>query len=203
MNSKFSYIYQFRITLERVEPLIWRQIQVPETYTFWDLHVAIQDAMGWTDSHLHQFEVKHPKTKAFLMMGIPEDYFGDSFDYNMILPGWEYNLRDYFSAENPSVRYEYDFGDCWSHKIELEQILFKTEKCKYPICLAGSRSCPPEDCGGTSGYANLLDALSHPKHKEYKHLKTWAGKNFDPEKFDAEKVRFMNPKTRFDKLLES
>ncbi len=89
MSAKFYYIYQFKITLEGIIPPVLRQIQVPEIYTFWDLHVAIQDAMGWTDSHLHQFEIKNPKTKAELIIGIPEEvYGGDAIDYTT-LPGWK------------------------------------------------------------------------------------------------------------------
>lgn len=61
MPKKPTMIYQFKITLAGVKPPIWRRIQVPESYTFWDLHVAIQDAMGWLDCHLHQFEVINPK----------------------------------------------------------------------------------------------------------------------------------------------
>lgn len=62
MTKRDQSIYQFKITLEEVGPTIWRRIQVPESYSFWDLHVAIQDAMGWRDSHLHEFTITNPKT---------------------------------------------------------------------------------------------------------------------------------------------
>jgi len=58
MKKKFDQVYQFKITLEGIRPPIWRRIQVPETYTFWDFHVAIQDVMGWLDYHLHEFEIQ-------------------------------------------------------------------------------------------------------------------------------------------------
>lgn len=86
------------------------------------------------------------------------------------------------------MKYLYDFGDGWEHSIELEQILFKVEKRKYPICIAGERSCPPEDCGGVYGYEDLLEILKNPDHEEYKQMKTWAGRQFNPEKFDPKKV---------------
>jgi hypothetical protein len=49
----------------------------------------------------------------------------------------------------------------------------------------GARWCPPEDCGGSCGYADLLDILSSPRHKEYRHMRAWAGEHFDPERFSA------------------
>ena len=73
MKKKFNNVYQFKITLEGVKPPIWRQIQVPETYTFWDLHVAIQDAMGWGDDHLHEFEIFDPSTGSVVSIGIPDE----------------------------------------------------------------------------------------------------------------------------------
>ena len=60
MRRKFNQVYQFKIALKGLEPLIWRQIQVPETYSFWNLHVVIQDVMGWLDSHLHLFTIVNP-----------------------------------------------------------------------------------------------------------------------------------------------
>lgn len=77
MTKKFSNVYQFKITLENIKPLIWRRIQVPENYSFWDLHVAIQDAMGWLDCHLHQFYVNNPNTGEPMLIGIPDDEYSD------------------------------------------------------------------------------------------------------------------------------
>ncbi|MBU2495468.1 MAG: plasmid pRiA4b ORF-3 family protein [Candidatus Omnitrophica bacterium] len=74
MHRKFNQIYQFKITLKGLEPLIWRQIQVPEAYSFWDLHVAIQDAMGWLGYHLHLFTMVNPLTGRKVEIGIPDHY---------------------------------------------------------------------------------------------------------------------------------
>ncbi|MBU1702579.1 MAG: plasmid pRiA4b ORF-3 family protein, partial [Candidatus Eisenbacteria bacterium] len=60
MALKFDHILQFKIILQGIKPPIWRRIQIPSDYTFWDFHVAIQDAMGWQDSHLHHFHLKEP-----------------------------------------------------------------------------------------------------------------------------------------------
>lgn len=112
-------IYQFKITLEGIKPPIWRRIQVPESYSFWDLHVAIQDSMGWEDYHLHEFKILNPKTGIKDNIGLPSD----EGDEETILPGWKTPISSYFSASNKEADYEYDFGDSWDHKVSLEKIL--------------------------------------------------------------------------------
>ena len=116
-------MYQFRIALKEIEPAMWRRIQVPAEYSFWDLHVAVQDAMGWLDSHLHAFEMpdaKAPKQKA--RFGIPGELF-DDYDDDETLSGWEYRIADCFTLANARAEYVYDFGDHWDHDIVLEDIL--------------------------------------------------------------------------------
>ena len=94
MKKKFNSVYQFKVTLEDSKPPIWRRIQVPETYDFWDLHVAIQDAMGWHDCHLHEFEIVNPATDSPVSIGTPYEGVED------ILPERTQKVADYFSAEN-------------------------------------------------------------------------------------------------------
>jgi hypothetical protein len=154
MKKKYNQVYQFKITLKGIKPPIWRRIQVPETYTFWDLHVAIQDAMGWIDYHLHEFEMINPATGLAVNIGTPVP--GEDFDRE-VLPDWKQNIADYFSMENRTADYVYDFGDNWEHKIQLEKILPREKGVNYPICIKGKRACPPEDCGGIWGYAELLE----------------------------------------------
>ncbi len=190
MKKKFDQVYQFKITLEGISPLIWRRIQVPENYTFWDLHVAIQDAMGWSDYHLHEFGIMSSK-KREVRIGIPE---GD-FDKE-VLPGWKQKMSRYFSMDNRVADYMYDFGDGWLHKIELEKILPRENNIVYPVCVKGRRACPPEDCGGIGGYYNLLEILKDPKHKEYKEMIEWLGGGFDPDHFEVAEVRFDDPDKR-------
>lgn len=79
-------------------------------------------------------------------------------------------------------RYVYDFGDDWVHEILLEDRPAVDRNAKYPVCIAGERACPPEDCGGPWGYASLLEILANPKHEEYAECKEWAG-DYDPEAF--------------------
>jgi hypothetical protein len=90
--------------------------------------------------------------------------------------------------EKDKIVYEYDFGDGWEHDVLLEKILPADEKLKSPVCLAGKMACPPEDCGGVWGYADLLEILKNPKHEEYDSYMDWLGGEFDPEHFDKEAV---------------
>ncbi len=96
MGRKYEKVYQFKIILQGIKPPIWRRIQVPENYTFWDLHVAIQDARGWTDTHLHNFVIKNPLTGRREEIGIPDDDFHDM----RISPGWKKKIANYFSNQN-------------------------------------------------------------------------------------------------------
>jgi len=189
-------VYQFKITLKDTKSPIWRRIQVPSTYTFWDLHIAIQDSMGWTDCHLHEFNVKGIDRKEF-NFGIPGE-----FDDSEVLSCWKYKISKYLSRNNPTFEYVYDFGDNWRHKVELEDVLPVEEGATYPLCLKGKRACPPEDCGGPCGYQELLEILSDPEHGEYESTKEWIesfkGWPFDQEHFDPLEVEFSDPKERFE-----
>lgn len=191
MKKQFSKVYQFYIFLDGISLPIWRRILVPETYTFWDLHVAIQDAMGWSDSHLHQFEIDHPKTGENIIIGIPDDEReGDT------LAGWDTKIADYFSMDNRTAYYIYDFGDNWEHVIRLEDMLLRKENVEYPLCIEGESACPPEDCGGAPGYEQLLQTLNDPESDEYEDTIEWLGGDFDPDYFDPQDVHFDDPDER-------
>lgn len=200
---KSGVIYQFKITLLGISPAIWRRIQVPEEYTFWDLHVAIQDAMGWLDYHLHVFNFPTAEGRRAMEIGIPEP----GFDGTAAIPSWDVELADCFIRPGVSAVYEYDFGDGWVHDVLLEGISLREPKVKYPRCIAGERACPPEDCGGLSGYRELVKIMRNPKHPEHAGMKTWLGGHaryylpFEPAQFEPSKVRFMNPKKRLQKAL--
>lgn len=191
MKKKFNQVYQFKITLQGIKPPIWRRIQVPETYTFWDLHVAIQDAMGWSDSHLHEFRILNPSTGLEVNIGFPDEELDKK-----ILIDWNQKIADYFTMENPLASYIYDFGDNWEHKIKLEKILPREQNVNYPVCIKGKRACPPEDCGGINGYYNLLEVISDPENEEYEEMMEWVGGKFDPGHFDVKEVNFDDPDKR-------
>lgn len=186
---------QFKVHLRGSRPLIWRRFEVPASYSFWDLHVAIQDAMGWQDYHLHAFLVRNPLTGDVEEIGIPDqDRFEGEPDF---LPGWEVPVADYLSQAGERAEYEYDFGDGWEHELVLEAVGIRHAKTRYPRCLAGARACPPEDCGGLGGYAELLQTIADPAHEEYESTMTWLGGRFDAAAFDPQRVRFDSPKKRW------
>ena len=190
MKKKFNNVYQFKVTLQGSSPPIWRRIQVPETYDFWDLHVAIQDGMGWDDCHLHEFEMVDPATNSPVSIGTPYEGAED------VLTERIQKVADYFSLKNPYARYVYDFGDSWDHKIQLEKVLPR-EDITYPVCIGGKRACPPEDCGGIWGYEAFLEIINDPSHEEYEEMMDWIGGEFDPEHFDPAEVTFDDPAQRF------
>ncbi|MBU1707555.1 plasmid pRiA4b ORF-3 family protein [bacterium] len=194
MKEEFSQIYQFKIKLQGSEPPIWRRIQVSKAYSFWDLHVAIQDAMGWEDYHLHEFSMIDPNNGVGLRIGIPDADDADTGE--VVLPGWELRICDFVSMENRVILYVYDFGDKWTHRIRLEKMLPQDENAKYPICVAGKRACPPEDCGGIPGYEELLEIVRNPTHERYGEILGWIGGEFDPEYFDVKEVHFDDPDKR-------
>lgn len=99
------------------DPLVWRRIEVPDSYSFWDLHVAIQDAMGWLDYHLHEFSVVHPRTGRMQRIGIPDQ---DDPGKRPLLADWEVQIEEYFTDGGPPALYLYDFGDDWRHLVAYE-----------------------------------------------------------------------------------
>jgi hypothetical protein len=195
MNKK--PVFQFKITLLEIEPLIWRRIQISDQSTFWDLHVAIQDAMGWKDCHLHEFTLPISPSKN-KYVGIPDP---DGEDIHPVIPGWSLKVSDHYkSTTNQRIFYLYDFGDSWRHLIEFEGEYEKIAE-KYPRCLSGQRACPPEDVGSIQGYEEFLSAIKDPNHEDHERLLTWIGGKYDPEEFSADQVKFTNANVRLKRLL--
>ncbi len=188
-------IYQFKIALKEITPTVWRRIQVPEGYSFWDFHVAIQDAMGWLDCHLHAFRMRRKYSRTTTEIGIPDDYGIEGGPE--IHAGWEIPLSDYFHELGATADYEYDFGDGWQHEILLEGILLREKGQKYPRCIDGAQACPPEDCGGVHGYYRMLEVISDPGDDEHEEMLVWLGGKYEPEKFAPGKVKFDNPTKRW------
>jgi hypothetical protein len=169
-------IYQLRITLDEVEPAVWRRVLVPGGYTLDRLHRVVQYAVGWNDYHLHVFDI------AGLQYGMPD-------------PDGLLEVRDELDARLDAVavkgtrlRYTYDFGDWWEHELAVEDIVPAEPDTAYPLCLEGEGACPPEDVGGARGYAEMLAALADPGHPDHAVMREWLGRPFDPNDFDAERA---------------
>jgi hypothetical protein len=187
MRNNFEKVYQFKLSMKGITPQIWRRIQVPENYTFFDLHKAIQAVMDWDDYHLHEFEMPNPKIGILQRIGTECDDF-EIFDESPPVPEKKTKLSDYFTLENKAALYRYDFGDNWQVKVRLEKILPKKEGVEYPICTAGKRAAVPEDSGGIGGYMYMVEILKDPSHPEYEDTVEWLGEDFDPEHFDPKDV---------------
>ena len=172
-------LYQLKITLMDIKPPIWRRIQVPGSIPLCCLHDVFQVVMGWTDSHLHQFE------KDGKYWAVPEY---DEFDELDLIDESKTQLVKLLKAEGDSMIYRYDFGDSWRHKVVLEKVVPVTDVEKTPICTGGQRRCPPEDVGGVSGYEEFLEVIFDPAHVEYEHTAGWAGGSFHAEEFDLKAV---------------
>jgi len=171
-------IFQVRVSLIDIDPPIWRRLLLPQDVTLPRLHDILQVTMGWTDSHLHQFKVGE------ICFAKPHEEFEPGpIDYRRIA------LNQIAPRPGSQFVYEYDFGDSWDHLIEIEDELpVETVAGPLPRCLGGERACPPEDCGGTYGYAQLLQAIRDPHHPEHGEFVTWVGPEFEPEAFDLVRV---------------
>ncbi|MDQ6747407.1 MAG: plasmid pRiA4b ORF-3 family protein [Candidatus Dormibacteraeota bacterium] len=184
-----ALILRFRIELQDSDPLVWRAIEVPGDYTFWDLHVAIQDAMGWLDYHLHRFTLPHPRTRQERVFGI-HNLSADCDDP----PGWAHQIAALFTVRNATAVYLYDFGDGWRHTVRLVAMVRRDFTRPYPRCVAGERACPPEDCGGIPGFSAIVTGLRTGNLD--KETRAWLPQGYDPARFDPGGVRFSNPARR-------
>ncbi|HIH75507.1 MAG TPA: plasmid pRiA4b ORF-3 family protein [Methanosarcina sp.] len=189
MKKTFENVYQLKLSMKGIIPRIWRQVQVPENYTFLELHKVIQASMTWENYYLHEFEISNPKT------GKPEIITagGDDFKYSgkePPVPEDNARLSDYLTLENNNALYTYNFGDNWQVEILLENILPRRKKTEYPICIEGERAAVPEDVGGILGYEDMLEILRDPEHEDYEDTILWLGEDFDPEYFDPKDVSF-------------
>ena len=173
-----SSVYQLKTVLQYSQPPIWRRIQVLSDTSLEILHRILQVAMGWSNSHLHQFEV------GDLTYGSPDPNFPD-FD---VIDEKDVVLSEVVSRPSQKFVYQYDFGDDWTHLITLEKILAPEDGTTYPLCLAGRRACPPEDSGGMFAYSDFLEAITDSEHPEHIHLLSWVGGRFDPEAFNRAEV---------------
>ena len=177
-------IIEIKVTLQDIEPAVTRTLQVPADIRLDRLHLTLQVAMGWTNSHLYMFEA------ARATWGIADpDFGGEDLPANKTTLGQV--IED---TGKKTINYIYDFGDNWEHRIKIGRITDPVPGELYPRLNRGHRfnrraegasfrdrrSCPPEDVGGFPGYYEFLDAMADPKHPEHDHLKDYGG-TFDPK----------------------
>ena len=192
-------LLQYLVVLAGTDPLVWRRLRVPASYSFWDLHVAIQDAMGWLDYHLHMFRVVDLRSGVAMTLGIPDP--DESFDRSMMADWTEFPL-DYASDGAPPIQYTYDFGDDWRHAVIFEGYEQAQGQATGPQCVGGAGACPPEDCGGPHGYEALLSALADPEHPQHAELMEWVKGELDPSSFSPDDVEFDDPQERWKVAFE-
>lgn len=167
----FGHALRLRVELLHVRPTVWRTVLVSSDITLFRLHDVLQAAFGWQDRHLHEFRDGEKRwARANPELDPPGSVASERAQLMRILPA------------SGRLDYTYDFGDGWEHVIQLQG----TEPFpwqKLPRCIAGANACPPEDCGGPTGYDELRRILADPSDPEYAAMRRWAGKKFDPAAF--------------------
>ncbi len=178
-------VFQFLIELRDIKPKIWHRIQVMNI-TLNELHECIQTAMGWSNSHLHEFEIEGDRygDTDLLNEGRPGDDIDDEHDTRNI------TLESLLIRADKGYQFEYvyDFGDYWQHLVMFEGMIAAKPRIKYPVCIDGARACPPEDIGGTPGYQEFLEALADPSHEQHERMKELSSDPYDPEQFSAKET---------------
>lgn len=169
-------IHRLKIRLLDVKPPVWRRIEVASDTQLPDVSRALLAAMGWHDSHLHAFRA-NGKSYAAPESGL----MGDDLDERRV------TIAQIARQPKSQFLFEYDFGDGWEHRVTVEAIVAADPDATYPRCLSGARACPPEDCGGPSGYADLLRQLGDPSDDEHEAMLQWAGR-IDPDAFSVDAV---------------
>lgn len=178
-------IYQLKISIKGANPHIWRKILVKSTVSFYVLHIIIQTIFNWENYHLYQFDGDKSYTDSHAI----EEYLECDQDLKDAL---HYRISQELQQQKDKINYTYDFGDHWEHEIVLEKILEEDENIKYPICIAGKRNGPPEDCGGIWGYSDIINAIETKKYNEFEHLLDEDGnfyyEDLNPSYFDKDEI---------------
>ncbi|MEN9883012.1 MAG: hypothetical protein RLZZ420_229 [Bacteroidota bacterium] len=173
-----SDLLVLEISLDNTEPLIWRKVVVPTTFTFYRLHHVIQIAMGWNNSHLFEFKVED-----FTVGEIYED-----LDENPSINAREITLQEVNLQIGDSLKYIYDFGDYWVHNIKVVDNQYNKPLKYLPYCVRGKLNSPPEDVGGIIGFYHFLEVMNNFRHKEFRQTIVWYGGYFDALKYSSTKL---------------
>ncbi|TXL70083.1 plasmid pRiA4b ORF-3 family protein [Vineibacter terrae] len=172
-------IFCLKVTLDDVEPQVLRRIEVPANIKLDRLHLTLQAALGWTNSHLYEIRARDTG------WGLPDSDWPDG-----PLDARKAKLIDVLEdIGTKSLRYLYDFGDGWEHTIKIERMIASEPNVAYPRLTEASGRCPPEDVGGPWGYAEMLEALDNPRHERHAEIREWIGDDFDPRAFDPDSLK--------------
>ncbi|MDD4915357.1 MAG: plasmid pRiA4b ORF-3 family protein [Methylococcales bacterium] len=177
-NTFSLYTLKIELWPTEIQPVIWRRLEVDGRISLSKLHHFIQAAFGWSDAHLHEFQI-HGKAYS---LPSPEDQFDDREiqDERKV-------FLNRLLAKNDVFTYIYDFGDDWQHIITVEDFIADDEADLDggAYILDGAQATPPEDVGGIPGYQNFIEVITvNPDSKEAQEMRDWAGGNFDPQQFD-------------------
>jgi Plasmid pRiA4b ORF-3-like protein len=174
-------IARLKITLDDVRPAVLRRVEVPFDIRLDRLHLTIQSAMGWTNSHLYEIRAGGVGWSTPL----PDVDGGRDF-----LDARKAKLDDVLEDIGAkTLRYIYDFGDGWEHTIKVERLADPEPGMLYPRLIEASGRCPPEDVGGPWGYAEFLEAMNDPKHGRHDELAGWIDEDqFDPTAVDTDRL---------------
>jgi len=173
MPAAAARALSLRLTVGSIQPRIWRRLLVRETTWLSRLHEAIQVAFGWYDYQTHVFSVGEKR------LGNPALREGVAIEDDRDL-----TLTEVHFAEQERLAYDYLFEDGWHVDIRVEKIVRVGKGGVYPMCAAGERAGPPEDCGGLEGYKDMICCLKHPETDLGREWREWLGAGYDPEKCD-------------------
>ncbi len=179
-------IASLQIQLDYLAPPVWREVEVPLDIGLDRLHLVIQAAMGWENSHLYEFRLGRTlrvvERNAYDDMGNGETFLARRTSLAALLGRITTKIKTF--------KYTYDFGDDWQHTIKLKAISEADPHTAYPRLISAERACPPEDCGGPPGYEHYLEAIGDPNHPDHKDMIEWRGRSFDPEVVDLQALQF-------------
>ncbi len=173
-------IVEIKVTLKDVKPRVSRVLQVSADIWLDELHLTLQAAMGWENSHLYMF-VAGPVT-----WGLPDPDFAGGDD----LYADDSTLSDVIKVTGKkTIKYIYDFGDSWDHTIKIGKFSDPDPGELYPRLLKATGKCPPEDVGGCWGYENFLAAIADPDHPEHEDFKDWYDGDFNPDQPETDVLK--------------